>query len=200
MCVSRGRRSLQRGAAASNPEQLGDPRWWTDVEKVRAGLERIAGEASPVGSLIASFELTDAFNDYCSSQEVVDTREYRHVIVHRERPSYREAPGFGRVTRWREGTISFEGPEPSEVELAAYPTLTEQRALVAAALDRTLDFAQTIWDLALRFLATVDVDVVVEGEHVRITTLHQDIPGVGAVIRFPRKKRDPMRFIRTDRA
>jgi hypothetical protein len=177
------------------PDHLLDPPW-TGVAKVREGLAQIAASGSPVASTLPAFELTHAFNDYLSSPAVVDAREYRDVIIHRERPSYREAPGLGRVTGWRGGSISFQQP-PSEDELAALPTLAERRALVADAIEATYRFAGACWELAVRFLRGVDVSVTRVGDEVSVATTHRigrqdpDRP-----LPIPRAKRDPSPFLR----
>jgi hypothetical protein len=177
------------------PEQLLSPSW-TGVNRVNAGLRAIEAEAGVIAPTLPAFELTQEFNSYATSQAVVDTWEFRDVIIHRERPSYREAPGLGRVTAWRDGQISFQHP-PSDDELDALPTLDQRRALVADAIDATHTFAASAWDIALRFLHSVDVRITRSDDEVSIETLHRiGMQDPERPRPIPRENRDPGPFLR----
>jgi hypothetical protein len=179
------------------PEQLLNPSW-TDVDRVRRGLDAIDADAmtSLVAPTLPAFELTRDFHSYITSQAVVDAREFRDVIIHRERPSYREAPGLGRVTAWRGGQISFEYP-PSYDELDALPGLSDCRMLVGEAIDATYIFAARTWDTALRFLRSVDVRMTRHDGEVSIETQHPIGPQDPERPRpISRENRDPGRFLR----
>jgi hypothetical protein len=178
------------------PEELRDPRWWADVDGVSRGLDQIDASTGVIAPALPSFELTHHFRAYAATAAVVQARAFRDVIIHRERPSYREAPGLGRVTAWREGEISFQHP-PSEEELTALPTLDERRALVSEAIAETHEFAERIWDLALRFLRSVHVSIVRAGDQVSITTTHRIGPqDPMRQLPIPRENRDPSAFLR----
>jgi hypothetical protein len=177
------------------PEQLLDPSW-TGVNRVRSGLRAINAQAGVLAPTLPAFELTDDFNTYATSQAVVDAWEFRDVIIHRERPSYREAPGLGRVTAWRGGQISFQHP-PSDEELHALPTLADRRSQVAGAIDATHAFAESAWEIALRFLRSVDVWITrPDDDEVSIQTEHRvGPPDLERPRPIPREKRDPGPFL-----
>jgi hypothetical protein len=177
------------------PEQLLNPSW-TGVNQVRTGLRAIEVETGVIAPTLPAFELTHEFNTYSTSQAIIDAWEFRDVIIHRERPSYREAPGLGRVTAWRGGQISFQHP-PSDDELDALPTLADRRLLVADAIGVTHTFAASAWDVALRFLRSVDVWITRLNDEVSIETQHRVGPLDPERPRpIPRENRDPGPFLR----
>lgn len=165
---------------------------WADVEDVRRGLERAA--ADPL-SVLPAFELSRAFLSYIGNDTVPAAREYRNEIVHRERPSYREAPAFGRGTRWLDSDSILIKVPPAGAPDEELPALADRRTLVGDAIVAAFDFGKATWDLAVRWLRIVDVwiEVEYEGERphqVRISTTHT----VGAPA-HPREARDPAPFL-----
>jgi hypothetical protein len=183
-------------ACRFTPERLLDPHW-TGVPQVREGLDELTRSGGPIASTLLAFELTDAFLGYARAAVVRETRKFRDAIVHRERPSYREVPGFGRVTGWREGKISFDQP-PSQEELDELPTIGERRSLVAASIEETFAFAEASWALAVRFLRSVDVLVTrPTKDTVSVTTTYQlGLPDPGRPVPIARENRDPGKFLR----
>lgn len=164
------------------------PSLWPSVEDFRRGLARVA--THPLGGLLPAFELTEAFRQYQQTSAVEDARGFRHKIVHRERPSYREAPGFGRASRWAEGRITIKYP-PAETKPSVLPSLEDQRQLVAEAGHATFVYAKTIWEFARRWLRSVEIWISRDDDNVTISTTHH-----GGPRRFPRKSRDPGPYLR----
>jgi len=159
------------------------PALWPSVEDFRRGLAKVAMQ--PLGGLLPAFELTEVFRRYEQNAAVEGARRFRHEIIHRERPSYREAPGFGRASRWAEGRITVKYPPPDN-SASALPGLEDQRQLVAEAGQATFDYASAIWEFARRWLRSVDVWIGREDDTVKINTTHH-----GGPRRFPRESRDP---------
>jgi len=138
---------------------LPEPKAWSSARDLRNGLRW--ARRRPLG-VFDSFQLNEPFRRFYASPAVRDARRLRDEAVHRARPSYREAPAFGRTTLWTEGRISVKYPPPPD-RLQALPTLNDWRKLIAAAIDWTLDYGAACWDLAVRWLRTIDVWVIPEG-------------------------------------
>lgn len=173
-------------ACRFDPEEL-SPALWPSVEDFRRGLVSI--EKQPLGGLLPAFQLTEAFRQYEQSAAVEEARRFRHEIVHRERPSYREAPAFGRASRWADGRITVKYPPPTGDD-GSLPGL-EDRRLVGDAGHATFDYAIAIWEFARRWLRSVDVWINREDDAVKISTTHH-----GGPRRYPRESRDPGPYLR----
>ncbi len=171
-------------ACGFDPDQP-EPKNWASIEKVRQGLRQ--ARRNPLGVLTA-FELTQPFRELIAERSLRETRRLRHQIVHRDRPTYREAPAFGRQSRWLEGRISIKFPI-DQTELDQLPTLAERRRTVAGATEKSLRFAEALWDTTARWLRTIDIWVVRDDEGVKVTTEHS------GTIRHPRERRDPSPFL-----
>src|SRR5215211_6459943 len=83
---------------------LAEPKRWITVDKLRRGLEK--AERNPLG-VLAGFAPNEAFLAYAGSEAVDSTRRFRDHVVHRERPRYRELPGFGRTSLWTQDNLSI---------------------------------------------------------------------------------------------
>jgi hypothetical protein len=167
-----------------------EPERWITVPKLREGLEK--AERNPLG-ILADFAPNEAFLAYAGSEVVEGTRGFRDAVVHRERPRYRELPGFGRTTLWNQGNISISFP-PRDVPDQAMPTLDDRRREVGQGLEETLRYAEALWAHTKRWLTVIDVWItLLPSAQVEVKTKHQ----VGwQSPRFPRRNRDPGPFLR----
>lgn len=160
---------------------VAEPKSWIDVGNLQEGLRK-----ARVGTLgvFSAFQANGAFDAYAAAS--AKAREYRHAIIHRDRPTYRELPAFGRVTRWTQERITVRFPSsPDETA----PPLSDYRDVVAEAVTAALKYAEALWDLAVRWLPTVRVRIRQLPEH-RIEV--QTDQGGFAI---PRELRDPGGFI-----
>lgn len=157
-----------------------EPKSWISVVDLEAGLKDARKSALGV---LPSFEGIAAFESFMHASD--KARDYRHAVIHRDRPSYLELPSFGRTTKWEDGTFNLTAPAPP----ATAPPLSEYRQLVADALTAAITYAGALHDLALRWLRTVNVTITdAPPDHVKIETS----PGWTAP---SREDRDPGKFI-----
>jgi hypothetical protein len=166
---------------------LHEPVTWSSVEQLRRGLRSV--RKRPLASVLGAFELNDGFASYVRTTGVGATRRYRDEVVHRARPGHKEAPNYGRTTKWTEGRVTVT--HPFKPDTTGLPTLNERRTQIAQAGDAALKYAQVTWDLALRWLRTIDVWIFRSEDEVRVQTRHG-----GPTPRFPREGRDPGPFLR----
>jgi hypothetical protein len=160
-----------------------EPRSWIDVGNLQTGLRKVRAERL---SVFSAFEANQAFDTYVAAS--TKAREYRHAIIHRDRPTYQELPAFGRVTRWTQDAITMHFPAlPDDTA----PPLSDYRSVVVEAVTAALAYAQTLLDIAFRWLPTVRVRIRLLAEH-RIEV--QTDQGGSATARH---LRDPGAFIRT---
>ena len=160
-----------------------ETRSWITVTNLHAGVRKSA--SNPIGVLRA-FVANDEYFDFMDAS--AKAREYRHAIIHRDRPTYRELPAFGRTTLWTQNeiTVSFP-PKPSDTA----PPLSSYREVVADALGAGVTYAQALWDLAIRWLPTVRVRIrTLPDSRIEIQTAQ------GGTAR-PRHLRDPGGFVRS---
>lgn len=124
------------------------------MEQFRCGLAKLETRSF---SVLPSFALTSDYRSYMAN-EVQQTWDLRDQIVHRDRPSYRDAPAFGRASLW---TADFKvtWPPPEIEEDPDAPSIAERRRAASIAGEHTLRYAQAIWDLMQRWLRTVGVFV-----------------------------------------
>lgn len=161
---------------------------WAGMEQFRRGL--VNREKKP-SSVFSSFVLNEAFESYIATPAVAGTWDLRDQIVHRDRPSYREAPAFGRASLWTGGfTVRFPPPDVDEDPDA--PTIGERRQMLSQAGAATLDYASSAWAVAQRWLRTVDVFVEHSPPEVKVQVNIQ--PGATGP-RIPRERRDPGPFL-----
>jgi hypothetical protein len=173
------------GFDPSEPE----PERWITVDKLRKGLER--AERNSLG-VLAEFAPNEAFLACADSVALASTRKFRDHVVHRERPRYRELPGFGRTSLWTQGKFSITLP-PRDARDQAMPALDDRRQEVGRGLVETLQYAEALWGHTKRWLPTIDVLISPIPGAVEITTRHQ----FGWLSqRFPREHRDPGPFLR----
>jgi hypothetical protein len=163
-------------------------RQWAVVANLRHGLEDVRKRPLAV---FPAFALNAAFDKYAADPAVVATTDLRDRIVHRDRPSFRESPAFGRESLWA-GDFSVSFPAfDADVDDDA-PTIAERRDQTSAAALAALRYAEACWDLMVRWLFTVDVSVMREPGQVRVTTNFR--PGQRGP-RLPREQRDPSPFL-----
>jgi hypothetical protein len=168
---------------------VADPEMWITAPKLRKGLEK--AERNPLG-ILAGFAPNDAFLAYAGSRAVAGTRRFRDHVVHRERPRYRELPGFGRTSLWAQGNFSISYP-PRDAPDEAMPALEDRRQAVGGGLIETLRYAEALWAHTKRWLTTIDVLInPLPSAKVEVTTRHQT--GWQSQ-RFPRENRDPGPFL-----
>lgn len=160
-----------------------EPQSWITTSNLQSGLRAAATSALGV---FKAFEINDSFSRFMDAS--AKAREYRHAIIHRDRPTYRELPAFGRTTLWTQDKISVHFPPlPDD----AGPPLSTYRSLTAEALHAGVTYAEALWDLAIRWLPTVRVRIrPLPGHRIEIAT------DQGGFAR-PRHQRDPGAFIRT---
>ena len=161
---------------------------WATVERMSYGLEELARK--PL-SVFPSFRLSDPFWTFSRREPVVAVRRLREELVHRERPSYRESPAFGRASLWSRSGFKVTVPE-SQTEDPDAPSLAERRSLVMLAGEATIPYAEAIWDTMREWLSTVGVSILVEDHQVSVQTTFS--PGSRGS-RVPREQRDPGRFL-----
>jgi hypothetical protein len=163
---------------------------WAGVTQAAHGFQKAAATTTAV---LPHFVLQPAFDDYFLNADVEQVRMLRDRIVHRDRPSYSDAPAIGRVSLWSGPGFKITFPSLAE-PVGDDPSLTDTRETLGAAAVATLAYAEAIWDLALRWLRTVDVDVAWEPGQVTVQTTMQ----AGQTSpRFPRELRDPGAFLLT---
>jgi len=169
------------GFDAANPS--GAP----SAPQLRKGLAK----ADPSG-VLSAFELNEPFLTYIAVDEVREARDYRDAVIHRERPGHREAPSLGRASVWAGPAIDVSFPR-SPAEAAALLPLADRRKIVATAAEATLLYAEAAWDLAVRWLATIEVTVIRYPGGVKLSTNHY------GSAKYPRESRDPGPFLRIAR-
>jgi hypothetical protein len=174
---------------------VAEPERWITVAKLREGLKK--AERGRLGALavgaLADFAPNEAFLAYADSAAVESVRSLRDHIVHRERPRYRELPGFGRTSLWTQGNFSIDLP-PQETPDQAMPTLEDRRQEVGRGIVEALQYAEVLWAHTKRWLTTIDVLInSLPNAKVEVTTRHQT--GWQSQ-RFPRENRDPGPFLR----
>jgi hypothetical protein len=171
-----------------------EPERWITVAKLREGLKKAEGARSGTlrKGILADFAPNEAFLACADSAAVESVRSLRDHVVHRERPRYRELPGFGRTSLWTQGNFSIVLP-PQEAPDQAKPTLDDRRREVGRGLVETLRYAQALWAHTKRWLPTIGVLIIPVPGAVEVTTKHQ----IGwQSQRFPRENRDPGPFLR----
>jgi hypothetical protein len=169
-----------------------EPNRWTSLPGVAEGIQKL--KEQPLGVLIgfAANAGPHGLEQLADESEVQWLREFRNAVVHRARPSYQEAPSFGRLSLLAQPdfkiTIQAQ-PEPPD---PALPTIADVRTRVAAGIEPAVPYAHLLWDLAVRWLRAIGVSVTRprEGE-VRVTTEHWG----SREPRYPRAQRDPGPFL-----
>jgi hypothetical protein len=162
-----------------------EPKSWIDAIELQAGLKKVA--ANQLAAVFATFAPNDAFKTYMASAAVERVRAFRHAVIHRARPTYRELPALGRTSLWSKNTFSikFPPPEPGE-EL---PTMNDYRDSVRGALGATFAYATELWEHSVRWLRSVDVWITYADGEVTVQTKQ------GTPSPFPREHRDPGPFL-----
>lgn len=161
---------------------------WASLEQFANGLDGLGKQAHAV---LPAFALAGAYSAYRTDPSVVAARDLRDAVVHRERPSYREAPSFGRRSLW-EGGFKVTFPPPADAEDPEAPTIAERREVVSQAGSAAVRYAQAIWSLMLRWLATVGVVITRQPGQV---TVRVDVQPGSTGPRLPREQRDPGPFL-----
>ena len=109
-----------------------EPKSWIDVGNLQTGL--LKARADRLG-VFAGFEANRAFDTYVAAS--AKAREYRHAIIHRDRPTYQELPAFGRVTKWTQDKITVDfPPRPDDTT----PPLSDYRSVVVEAVTDAVCF------------------------------------------------------------
>lgn len=174
-------------ACGFNPGEQRSMRW-TGMPEFRRGLDKCRQNQH---SVFTSFALNDAFGTYEATPTVREMWELRDQIVHRDRPSYREAPAFGRASLWT-NSFKVQFPAVGADEDPNAPTIEERRRMLSEAGAATFEYASATWALAQRWLRTVDVFVDHSPPEVRVQVKIQ--PGARGP-RVPREHRDPGPFL-----
>jgi hypothetical protein len=166
---------------------------WASLEGFARGLRKCGQDQL---SVLPHFALTEPFRVYAANAAVKETRDFRDQIVHRDRPSYREAASFGRRSVWRGAPFKIEFPRETETDPDA-PSIAERRDVVIRAGGATLAYIEATWDLMQSWFRTVGVFIAHEGGQVTVRTEMQ--PGQTGP-RLPRAQRDPGQFLSTSAA
>jgi len=164
-----------------------DPATWALLQELRAGLK--AAGKNPL-SVFTAFALNTDFRILFGNYDMHRTRRFRDAVVHRERPSYREVPAFGRASLWRSVPVQVTHP-PAPYDKTA-PSIRDRRKILAHAIEATLRYGDACKDLAIRWLRTIDVLITPADETTNIQVTFQ---GEGGQHRFPREQRDPGPFL-----
>jgi hypothetical protein len=164
-----------------------DPATWASLSTLREGLK--AARKSPL-SVFPAFVLNADFRTLFANYDLQRTRRFRDQVVHRERPTYREVPGFGRASLWRSTPIHISHP-PASDRYSALPSIGDRRAMLANAIDATLRYGDACKELAIRWLRTIDVWITPADD---TTSIQVTFEGNGRRPRFPREQRDPGPF------
>src|SRR4029450_10960330 len=117
--------------------------------------------------LLPTFELTKGMDTLAGASAVEGTRCYRHSVVHRARPEYRELPPFGRQSLWTQArfSVTFRNLEDDRQEAPSdAPTLADRRTTVGTAITEGLAFGTDLWDFCLRWFPTVGIDITHDRE------------------------------------
>ncbi len=143
-----------------------EPKSWIGAIDLRQGL---AKATSPLG-VFSAFALNAAFNKYIRTPAVEHVRQYRHAVIHRARPTYRELPAMGRSTLWAQNTFSIKFPPPAPG--TAIPSLADYREAVAKSIEATFAYARGLWAHAVRWLQSLDIWITYGDGEVTIQTSH----------------------------
>jgi hypothetical protein len=165
-----------------------DPATWASLEDLRKGLR--CTRKNPL-SVFPSFLLNASFRTLFGNYAVRRSRRFRDEVVHRERPSYREAPGFGRASLWRSQQVRIQYPPPPD-RFSDLPSIVDRQTMLAAAIEASLKYGDVCMDLAIRWLRTIDVWITPGDE---TTGIQISLGGIGGEPRFPREQRDPGPFL-----
>jgi hypothetical protein len=167
---------------------VGDPATWASLKDLRSGLRRLRKNQL---SVFAAFVLNAEFRALFGDSDLRGARRLRDEVVHRERPSYREVPAFGRASIWRSTPFHVKLPPPDSIDPTA-PSIGDRRTMLANAIEATLRYGDACKDLAIRWLRTIDVWVTPgrETTSIQVTFQEGDRPP-----RFPREQRDPGQFL-----
>ena len=169
-----------------------EPSRWTSLPGVAKGIQKLRDEPLGVLTGFAANVGPHGLSHLADEPDVQWLREFRNAVVHRARPSYQEAPSFGRLSLLAQPAFKLTiqpQPEPPD---PALPTIADVRTRVAAGIEPVVPYAGLLWDLALRWLRSIGVFVTQprKGE-VRVTTEHWG----SREPRYPRAQRDHGPFI-----
>jgi hypothetical protein len=164
-----------------------ETRMWANVEDVKHGLSSL--DALPSGVFVA-FVLNDPFRAFAADGATDQLRGYRHEIVHRARPAYREAPSFGRSTLWNQQQFKISYPPPEDA-FDDLPRLEDARQWVATGIGASMEWLDALHRLAWKWLGTVGVSVSEPPDGgIKVRTEHWGHD------HYPRAARDPGPFLK----
>lgn len=165
-----------------------EPRSWITITDLQRGLKKAAKK--PLG-ILSSFVANSAFHAFLDDPVVEELRRYRHAVLHRARPSYREDPAFGRTSLWSKPSFTIRFPPPSPGE--EVQSINDFRDLVAHAISATFKYGVALWKHTVLFLQSVDVPITTTEGQVEVITRF------AGTLRYPRENRDPGPFLEMKR-
>lgn len=163
---------------------------WASLEQFQRGLEAL--QRKPLQSVFPAFALNQAFDRFVQSPGVTEARALRDQIVHRDRPSYREAASFGRASLWSGEGFKVTFPPPDTDTDPDAPTIDERRRVLANAGAASVAYIEATWQLTIRWLRTVRV-FITPGDNTISVTADLPVGTKGPVL--PREQRDPGPFL-----
>jgi hypothetical protein len=173
------------GFDPTEPETL----MWANVEGLKRGLGSL--DAQLAGVFVA-FVLNDSFRDFINDTATDRLRGYRHEIVHRARPAYREAPSFGRSSLWNQQHFKITYPPPDDA-FDDLPRLADARQWVATGISASMEWLDALHRFAWQWLGTVGVSVSEPPDGgIKATTEHWGHQ------HYPRAARDPGPFLKRE--
>jgi hypothetical protein len=167
-------------------------RWrWTTVETAKRELAKLNDRPF---SVLSAMALNAEFRRYAEHPAVIETRDWRDQVAHRERLGYEESPAFGRTSLWRTpgATVRLPRPEQTDEDL---PSLAARRERLVDAGEALLTYGEAIWAAARRFFASVGVAISDERAEGKVRA--EVWPG-GSPTAPPRAQRDPGPFLHSD--
>jgi hypothetical protein len=126
------RRELQ--ACGFDPAEA-EPTKWASLESLRHGLRSMRKENAV--AVFPAFALNESFRTFFGSRSVRRARRFRDEVVHRERPTYKEVPGFGRQSLWRSQRFSIKYPAPPDHFAGYLHSAIEDRLLSRRSMKRS---------------------------------------------------------------
>lgn len=165
-------------------------RWrWTTVERAKQQLDKLSRRPLCV---LPGMALNESFLRYANDPAVIETRDWRDQVAHRERLGYQESPGFGRTSLWRTPGAIVRLPRLNDTD-DDLPSLAMRRDRLVEAGDALLTYAEAVWVTARRFFGSIGVLISDERREGKMQA--KVWPG-GPPTAPPRAQRDPGPFLR----
>lgn len=168
-----------------------DTESWSSIGNLVKGLAR-----DDTAACLPAFRCSPPFSECLADADVQDVLEFRRRVIHRARPSHREAPTLGRSSLWSaEGRAQLTVNPFDETPDPELPSLAERRAQISRGIASTLPYVEELWQTVLMWLPLTGVHVRHDPQAGKVNVRI----GLGDPKAVPRASRDPGPFIaRTD--